>query len=43
MCIRDRRSQVLGTGVWLDTTRLRRLLAQELNIGAQRDVYKRQV
>ncbi len=26
---------VLGTGVWLDTTRLRRLLAQELNIGAQ--------
>ena len=24
------RSQVLGTGVWLDTTRLRRLLAQEL-------------
>ena len=29
------RSQVLGTGVWLDTTRLRRLLAQELNIGAQ--------
>lgn len=23
------RSQVLGTGVWLDTTRLRRLLAQE--------------
>ena len=22
------RSQVLGTGVWLDTTRLRRLLAQ---------------
>ncbi|HHF7782148.1 TPA: L-lactate dehydrogenase, partial [Klebsiella pneumoniae] len=29
------RSQVLGTGVWLDTTRLRRLLAQELEIGAQ--------
>lgn len=29
------RSRVLGTGVWLDTTRLRRLLAQELNIGAQ--------
>ncbi len=29
------RSQVLGTGVWLDTTRLRRLLAQELDIGAQ--------
>ncbi len=26
---------VLGTGVWLDTTRLRRLLAQELEIGAQ--------
>lgn len=26
------RSQVLGTGVWLDTTRLRRLLAQELEI-----------
>ena len=29
------RSQVLGTGVWLDTTRLRRVLAQELDIGAQ--------
>ena len=26
---------MLGTGVWLDTTRLRRLLAQELEIGAQ--------
>ncbi|MDC0693292.1 L-lactate dehydrogenase [Klebsiella pasteurii] len=29
------RSQVLGTGVWLDTTRLRRVLAQALDIGAQ--------
>ena len=29
------RSQVIGTGVWLDTTRLRRTLAQLLNIGAQ--------
>ncbi|HAU5606993.1 L-lactate dehydrogenase [Citrobacter koseri] len=29
------RSQVIGTGVWLDTTRLRRALAQELDIGAQ--------
>ena len=29
------RAAVLGTGVWLDTTRLRRLLAQELEIGAQ--------
>ena len=29
------RSQVLGTGVWLDTTRLRRTLADALDIGAQ--------
>ncbi len=29
------RSQVIGTGVWLDTTRLRRTLAQHLDIGAQ--------
>ncbi len=29
------RSQVVGTGVWLDTTRLRRKLAQDLEIGAQ--------
>lgn len=29
------RNQVIGTGVWLDTTRLRRTLAQELDIGAQ--------
>lgn len=29
------RGQVIGTGVWLDTTRLRRVLAQELDIGAQ--------
>jgi len=29
------RSQVIGTGVWLDTTRLRRSLAQTLDIGAQ--------
>ena len=29
------RSQVIGTGVWLDTTRLRRALAQTLDIGAQ--------
>jgi len=29
------RQQVIGTGVWLDTTRLRRLLAQALDIGAQ--------
>lgn len=29
------RSQVIGTGVWLDTTRLRRVLAQALDIGAQ--------
>ncbi|KDE38300.1 L-lactate dehydrogenase [Kosakonia radicincitans] len=29
------RSQVIGTGVWLDTTRLRRTLAQALDIGAQ--------
>ncbi|HKS33120.1 MAG TPA: L-lactate dehydrogenase, partial [Enterobacteriaceae bacterium] len=29
------REQVIGTGVWLDTTRLRRTLAQELDIGAQ--------
>lgn len=29
------RQQVLGTGVWLDTTRLRRTLAQALDIGAQ--------
>lgn len=29
------RNQVIGTGVWLDTTRLRRLLAQALDIGAQ--------
>lgn len=29
------RGQVLGTGVWLDTTRLRRVLAQALDIGAQ--------
>jgi hypothetical protein len=28
------RSQVIGTGVWLDTTRLRRTLAQALDIGA---------
>ena len=27
--------KVLGTGVWLDTTRLRRVLAQALDIGAQ--------
>lgn len=29
------RGQVLGTGVWLDTTRLRRLLAEALDIGPQ--------
>lgn len=29
------REQVIGTGVWLDTTRLRRTLAQALDIGAQ--------
>lgn len=29
------RHQVLGTGVWLDTTRLRRILAEELDLGAQ--------
>lgn len=29
------RNQVIGTGVWLDTTRLRRTLAQALDIGAQ--------
>ena len=29
------RNQVIGTGVWLDTTRLRRSLAQTLDIGAQ--------
>lgn len=29
------RNQVIGTGVWLDTTRLRRSLAQSLDIGAQ--------
>ncbi|WP_045858237.1 L-lactate dehydrogenase [Raoultella terrigena] len=29
------RGQVIGTGVWLDTTRLRRVLAQTLDIGAQ--------
>lgn len=29
------RSRVIGTGVWLDTTRLRRALAQTLDIGAQ--------
>lgn len=29
------RSQVIGTGVWLDTTRLRRTLAEALDIGAQ--------
>ena len=29
------RNQVIGTGVWLDTTRLRRALAQALDIGAQ--------
>lgn len=29
------RRQVIGTGVWLDTTRLRRMLAQDLEIGAQ--------
>ena len=29
------RHQVIGTGVWLDTTRLRRTLAQVLDIGAQ--------
>lgn len=29
------RNQVIGTGVWLDTTRLRRALAQTLDIGAQ--------
>ncbi|WP_276643155.1 L-lactate dehydrogenase [Siccibacter turicensis] len=29
------RSQVIGTGVWLDTTRLRRTLAEKLEIGAQ--------
>ena len=29
------RGQVIGTGVWLDTTRLRRVLAQALDIGAQ--------
>ena len=29
------RNQVIGTGVWLDTTRLRRKLAQDLEIGAQ--------
>ncbi|POP47106.1 L-lactate dehydrogenase [Superficieibacter electus] len=28
-------NQVIGTGVWLDTTRLRRTLAQQLDIGAQ--------
>lgn len=29
------RNQVLGTGVWLDTTRLRRILAEQLDIAAQ--------
>ncbi|TKI05172.1 L-lactate dehydrogenase [Martelella alba] len=29
------RHQVLGTGVWLDTTRLRRILAEHLDIAAQ--------
>lgn len=29
------RNQVMGTGVWLDTTRLRRTLAEKLDIGAQ--------
>lgn len=29
------RQQVIGTGVWLDTTRLRRTLAQALDIGPQ--------
>ncbi|HHQ0079800.1 TPA: L-lactate dehydrogenase, partial [Listeria monocytogenes] len=29
------RERVLGTGVWLDTTRLRRLLAEKLDIAAQ--------
>lgn len=29
------RNQVIGTGVWLDTTRLRRTLAEALDIGAQ--------
>ncbi|WP_312947184.1 L-lactate dehydrogenase [Superficieibacter sp.] len=29
------RNQVIGTGVWLDTTRLRRALGQKLDIGAQ--------
>lgn len=29
------RNQVIGTGVWLDTTRLRRTLAEALEIGAQ--------
>lgn len=29
------RNQVIGTGVWLDTTRLRRSLAETLEIGAQ--------
>jgi len=29
------RHQVLGTGVWLDTTRLRRVLAEQLDIAAQ--------
>ncbi|TCL07394.1 L-lactate dehydrogenase [Sodalis ligni] len=29
------RHQVLGTGVWLDTTRLRRILAEQLDIAAQ--------
>lgn len=29
------RNQVIGTGVWLDTTRLRRTLARQLDIGAQ--------
>ena len=33
------RGQVLGTGVWLDTTRLRRVLAPALDIGAQRRLY----
>ncbi|WP_239254081.1 L-lactate dehydrogenase [Listeria ilorinensis] len=29
------RERVLGTGVWLDTTRLRRILAEKLDIAAQ--------
>ncbi len=33
--VRTPAQPVIGTGVWLDTTRLRRVLAQALDIGAQ--------